>query len=68
MSLVTASQAAAKRLRIFQQIASQASARDERVDLAPSELWEPKDQEALESLEHEIRLANGERPLLEIAS
>ena len=68
MSLLTASQHAAKRLRVFQRIAINASVTDQRVDLAPAELWEPEDQAVLDALETEIRLANGERPLMEIAS
>ena len=68
MSLLTAAQRAAKRLRIFQRVASNAADIGDRVDLAPAELWEPEDQAVLEALEHELRLAQGERPLLEIAS
>lgn len=68
MSLLTASQRAAKRLRVFQRIALNASEIGERVDLAPAELWEPEDQAILEALETEIRIASGERPLMEIAS
>ena len=67
MTLLTAAQRAAKRLRVFQTIAIQASVTDSRVDLAPAELWEPEDQAVLDALETEIRLANGERPLMEIA-
>ena len=66
MSLLTAAQRAAKRLHVFQMIAIQASVTDSRVDLAPAELWEPEDQAVLDALETEIRLANGERPLMEI--
>lgn len=66
MSLLTAAQRAAKRLRVFQVIAIQASNTDSRVDLAPAEMWEPEDQAVLDALETEIRLANGERPLMDI--
>lgn len=66
MSLLTAAQRAAKRLRVFRMIAIQASNMDSRVDLAPAEFWEPEDQDVLDALEMEIRIANGERPLMEI--
>lgn len=68
MSLETAAQHAAKRLRIFRRIADNAADIGERVDLAPAELWEPEDQAVLDALELELRLAKCERPLLEIAS
>ena len=66
MSLLTAAQRAAKRLRLFHAIATNAMDANSRVDLAPAELWEPEDQDVLDALETEIRLANGERPLMEI--
>ena len=47
MSLLTASQRAAKRLKVFQRIALNASEIGERVDLSPAELWEPEDQAVL---------------------
>ena len=68
MSLQAAAQRAAKRLRIFRSIANNAADMDSRVNLAPAEMWEPEDQAVLDELETEIRLANGERPLMEIAS
>ena len=66
MSLLTAAQRAAKRLRVFRAVAIHAGDMDTRVDLAPAEFWEPEYQAVLDELETEIRIANGERPLMEI--
>lgn len=53
----------ADRLRIYRITAQSAAAREDRVDLAPCELWEPADQAALDAYEKAIDEINGARPL-----
>jgi len=64
MTLLKASIDAAYSLKNFKRTAEQAAEREDRIDLAPAELWEPLDQERLDRLELEIRIAQGETPLL----
>ena len=51
------------RLRVYRITAQSAAAREDRVDLAPCELWEPSDQAALDAYEKAINEINGARPL-----
>ena len=53
----------AARLRIYRITAQSAAAREDRVDLAPCEMWEPSDQAALDAYEKAIDEINGARPL-----
>jgi len=53
----------AARLRIYRITAQSAAAREDRVDLAPCELWEPADQAALDAYEKALNEINGARPL-----
>lgn len=53
----------AARLRIYRITAQSAAAREDRVDLAPCEMWEPSDQAALDAYEKAINEINGARPL-----
>ena len=65
MSLLTAAQHAANRLKVFREMSERAKIAGR--NMKPEEFWEPEDQAVLDALETEIRLANGERPLMEIA-
>ena len=65
MNLLKASIDAAYSLKNFKRTAEQAAEREDRIDLAPAELWEPQDQAVLDRLEREIRIAKGETPLLD---
>ena len=53
----------ADRLRIYRITAQSAAAREDRVDLAPCELWEPSDQAALDAYEEALNKINGAQPL-----
>ena len=64
MSLETAAQHAARRLNLFREMSQRAASAGR--NMKPEEFWEPEDQAVLDALETEIRLANGERPLMEI--
>lgn len=65
MNLLKASIDAARLLSNFKRTSEQAAEREDRIDLAPAELWEPQDQAVLDRLEREIRIAKGETPLLD---
>lgn len=49
----------AQRMRVFRRIAEQAGEMGSRVNLAPAELWEAKDQEALDAYESALLKING---------
>lgn len=53
----------AKRMYTFRRIAEQANDSNSRVDLAPAELWEREDQEALTAYENALLEINGAQPL-----
>jgi len=65
--LIAAASQAAKSLNSFKRLADQAREREDRIDLAPQELWEQKDQEVLDHLELAIREAGGETPLFDLS-